>query len=167
MSAPIVSVTVVLVGPPITAERAAALVHAIAPLVIGRALELREIERVTFPDLDHGPPCWSARWRDGDVELDASVTNGEGNPRDGYGYTPRAQLTAPWRDKPRWWRAELSGGAQDRRFASPIRVRVLDVTREAFDAIRARALEVLPEHRDVTREDPYASKELRDAFEST
>lgn len=159
------SVTLVLAGPAITVERGAELVRAIAPLVIGRPLDLREVERQTLPDLDGGGACWSARWRDGDIELDAGVSNGEGNPRDGYGYGLRVQLKGPWSDKPSWWRAELFGGGYDRLFSSPIRLRMLDVTPDAFDALRARAIEVMPEHRDVTLEDAYALRELVESFD--
>lgn len=56
--------------------------------------------------------------------------------------------------------------AQEPSFVSPIRLRLLDVSRASFDAIRARAIEVMTDHRDVTLEDPHAQRELEQSYGS-
>ncbi|MBX7194183.1 MAG: hypothetical protein K1X94_19165 [Sandaracinaceae bacterium] len=158
------SAAVLLAGPPISLEQGVELLRAIAPTLLERPIVLREAGREVQPDMDGRSACWSGRWVDGDVELVASVSNGDGNPRDGYGYNLSAKLLASFEGRP-WWRAELYGGGWDPALSSPIRLGLLGVSPTAFDAIRARALEVLPTHRDVTFDDPYATRDVLDEFE--
>lgn len=159
------SITVVFEGPEISVERGVELIHAVAPLVIGRALDLREVERVKLEDLDGRSACWGARWVDGDVELVAHVSNGPGNPRDGYGYSMSVKLLGRYEERSPWWRAELHDGSWEPTFRGPIRLRLLGVSPDAFDAIRARATAFLGAHRDVTLDDPYALRELVESFD--
>ncbi|MBN8610162.1 MAG: hypothetical protein J0L92_06245 [Deltaproteobacteria bacterium] len=159
------SVTVVLEGPGISVERGVELIRAAAPLVIGRALDLREVERVRLDDQDGRSACWAARWVDGDVELAASVMNGDGNPRDGYGYSMSVKLLASYEGRSPGWRAELIDGGWEPMFRGPIRLRLLGVTPEALDAIRVQAVALLGAHRDVTFDDPYALREVVETFD--
>jgi hypothetical protein len=149
---------VVLAGPPLPLARGAEVIREIAPLVLGRPLALVEVEREALDDLDGRSACWRALWRDGEVELEASVANGPGNPRDGYGYTMSAKLSvpAPGPGPQRGWRAELYAGGYEPELTGPIRLHLFGVSPEGFDAIRARLAVLLPEYRDVTFEDPYA-----------
>jgi hypothetical protein len=158
------SASVLFAGSSISLEQGVELLRAIAPLLLERPIALREAGREVQPDMEGRSACWSGRWVDGDVELIASVSNGDGNPRDGYGYNLSAKLLAPFEGKP-WWRAELFGGGWEPTLSSPIRLGLLGVSPTAFDAIRARALEVLPTHRDVTFDDPYAMRSLLQEFE--
>lgn len=159
------SEVILLAGPALSIDRGAEVIREIAPLVIGRPLSLVEVERTTLDDADGRSACWAARWRDGDVELEASVSNGPGNPRDGYGYSMSAKLFSPYADKASWWRAEFYGSGWEPRVTSPIRLGLLGVSPDAYAAVRARVLELLPEHRDVTFEDTHAVRELVSSFD--
>ena len=75
------SAAVLLAGPPISLEQGVELLRAIAPTLLERPIVLREAGREVQPDMDGRSACWSGRWVDGDVELVASVSNGDGNPR--------------------------------------------------------------------------------------
>lgn len=156
---------ILLAGPALSVARGAEVIREIAPLVIGRPLSLVEVEKNSLDDRDGRGACWAARWRDGDIELEAGVGNGEGNPRDGYGYSMGAKLIGPYKDKPSWWRAQLFGGGWEPDLQSPIRLSLLGVSPEAYAAIRARVLELLPEHRDVTLDDSHAVRELLSSFD--
>jgi hypothetical protein len=160
-----VSEVILLAGPPLSVARGAEVILDIAPLVIARPLSLVEVERKTLDDADGRGGCWAARWRDGDVELEASVGNGPGNPRDGYGYSMSVKLFSPYGEKASWWRAEFYGGGWEPHLTSPIRLGLLGVSPDAYAAIRARVLELLPEHRDITLEDAYAVRELVSSFD--
>lgn len=156
---------VVLDGPSLTGEECLALVREVAPLVIGRPLALQEVERQTLADLDGRGACWSVVLRDGDVELRAGVFSGEGNPRDGYGYGLSVKLLVPSVDGARGWRAELYGGGWEPVLAGPIRLYVIGLSPETFEAVRARVRALLPRHRDITFDDAYTVRSLVSDFD--
>lgn len=156
---------VVLDGPSLTGEECLMLVREVAPLVIGRPLALQEVERQTLADLDGRGACWSVVLRDGDVELRAGVFNGEGNPRDGYGYGLSAKLLIPGVDGASGWRAELYGGGWEPVLAGPIRLYVIGLSPETFEAVRARVRALLPRHRDITFDDAYTVRSLVSDFD--
>jgi hypothetical protein len=160
-----VTAAVVLDGPSLTGEECLMLVREVAPLVIGRPLALQEVERQTLADLDGRGACWSVVLRDGDVELRAGVFNGEGNPRDGYGYGLSAKLLIPGVDGASGWRAELYGGGWEPVLAGPIRLYVIGLSPETFEAVRARVRALLPRHRDITFDDAYTVRSLVSDFD--
>jgi hypothetical protein len=154
-----VTAAIVLAGPDLPAERAFELLRELAPILLERPLQWVEVERQRLGDLDGRAACWSTVLRDGHVELRGGVDNGPGNPRDGYGYTMSMKLleVAGGREA---WRAEIHGGAYEPTLTGPIRLYVHGVSPTAFDAARARALALLPDHRDVTFEDSHALRGL-------
>ncbi len=156
-----------LEGPPVRLEECVVMLRAIAPLIFHRPMELREVERETIEDRDGRGACWAMRAVDGEVQLVGVVGSGEGNPRDGYGYTISARLLAPWRDKPSWWRAELYGSNWEPCLVGVVRLHLIDLDPAQFDAIRARAIEAWPNHRDVTDADPHAVREQVESFDAS
>ncbi len=155
---------ILLAGPPLRLARVAEVLLDVAPIIVGRSLALQEVERERLPDGNGGSACWRAVWRDGDVEVVAIADNGPGNPRDGYGYGLSVKLMGPYMDKP-WWRAEIYGGGYEPELQSPIRIGLLGLAPETYEAVRSRVLELLPEHRDVTFDDAHAVRSLVQDFD--
>lgn len=150
------SASIVFSGPPLSPQRALALMKEIAPLVIGRPLSLVRVEGGSLSDGNGAAACWFETWADGDVTLSATVDNDSGNPRDGWGYSITLKLMSRYLDKPQWWRAEINGGGWEPMLSSPFRVGLLGVTPADYEVIRARLVALLPEHRDQSFADAYA-----------
>jgi hypothetical protein len=149
----------VLAGPDLPATRGFEVLRELAPILLDRPLAWLEVERRRLPDLNGGSACWSTILRDGHIELRGSVDNGDGNPRDGWGYSMSFKLFVI-EDGREAWRAEIFGGGYEPILTGAFRLCVRGVSPAAFDAARARALALLPDHRDVTFDDSHALRGL-------
>lgn len=153
--------TILLAGPRLSFDRGIELLQTIAPLVLGRALALTLVESSEEADSNYHTKCGRRLFRDGDVALHASLLNGDGNPRDGWGYHLTIELRSTDARGERV-RASLHGSSYDPSFDDPLRVRVEGASPETraliADALRLR----FPEHRDTTFTDPWTVRETLD-----
>ncbi len=77
---------------PRTMERVRVLFEKLASTLSGRTVSLQVSERKTLEDLNGQNACFTARWSDGPITWEESVTTSSGNPRDGYGYDIKLAL---------------------------------------------------------------------------
>lgn len=138
---------------PLEPERVHAALRAVAPVLAPGEHAWEQVEGESPPDRNGGAPLFRARWRsDRGAELRASLENGSGNPRDGWGYHAFAALEVGESE------LRVAGAAWERRFRDARFEGALPA--EAFDAVRAALADALGTE-DRTDAPPWAAENAR------
>lgn len=128
---------------------------ALASAWVGRPVEWQCVERRALEDPNPGGSgAFLARWADGEATLEERVEGSTGNPRDGYGYDVRYQLTVGQRQ------AHLSSGGWEP-LASDFRVEFSRITVDALLEARAALRSCFGEAADLSHEACIARENVR------